>query len=99
LTTSAGDLHRHAEAKRFADSTDVREFKEIQARLSSAKMRILVCRSNDRPCAATVFSAMGKTALYLFGASNELGRQTMGSFRIHWGSWSASRRRGAGCMT
>jgi Acetyltransferase (GNAT) domain len=71
--------------KRFAETADVHEYKEIQSRLTqNTKMKILICRLDDRPCAAAICSAIGETGLFLFGATNELGMQTKGSYLIHW---------------
>jgi hypothetical protein len=71
--------------KRFVDNVALSQQKRIQAKLPpSAKMRILICCWNDKPCAAAICSAMGKTGIFLFGASNELGRETRGSYLIQW---------------
>ena len=71
--------------KRFVETADVRQYKEIQAKLpENTKMKILICRLDDKPCGAAIYSAIGKTGLFLFGASNELGMETRGSYLIHW---------------
>jgi hypothetical protein len=47
-------------------------------------MDVLLAYKNGRLCAGTIASAIGDTAVYLFGASNELGRQTSASYLLQW---------------
>jgi lipid II:glycine glycyltransferase (peptidoglycan interpeptide bridge formation enzyme) len=82
FTALFGEMSRR---KRFFDGVSVDEFRRIQASLPiSNKMQIWVCRAEGEPCAAAVVSAVGKTGLYVFGASNELGRQTKAAYLLQW---------------
>jgi lipid II:glycine glycyltransferase (peptidoglycan interpeptide bridge formation enzyme) len=71
--------------KRFVETANVHQYKEIQKKLpQNTKMKILICRLDDKPCATAVCSTIGKTGLFLFGATNELGMETKASYLIHW---------------
>ena len=69
--------------KKFITSNDIDQFRSIQARLPEKfKMKIMLCKSRDRVCAGLVYSAIGKTAIYLFGATSNAGRKTSGSYLL-----------------
>jgi peptidoglycan biosynthesis/recognition FemAB-like protein len=71
--------------KRFAEPNDIREFRSIQARLPEKfKMKIMLCKAGDKLCAGLVCSAIGKTAIYLFGATSDVGLKSRGSYILHW---------------
>jgi lipid II:glycine glycyltransferase (peptidoglycan interpeptide bridge formation enzyme) len=71
--------------KRFPEPNDIHEFQAIQRQLADkSKMRILLCRSNGVLCAGIVCSAIGKTGVYLFGATSDAGLEQRGSYLLHW---------------
>ena len=71
--------------KAFAEPNDIREFRSIQERLpQNLKMKILLCRANDKLCAGLICSAIGDTAFYLYGATSNTGLKTRGSYLLHW---------------
>jgi lipid II:glycine glycyltransferase (peptidoglycan interpeptide bridge formation enzyme) len=71
--------------KKFTESNDINEFKRIQASLPEAcKMRIFLCRENGTLTGGAICSAMGKSGLYLFGATNDLGLKNKGAYLLQW---------------
>jgi hypothetical protein len=71
--------------KRFVDPTDVRSYKDIQAALpDECKMKIFICRARGEVCAGAVVSAIGKIAMHLFSATNELGREMRAAYLVRW---------------
>ena len=87
-------IHREmVKRKRFASFVDVTELKTIQHRLPPAlKMRAFLCSVDGDVCAGGVCSALGDTALYLFGATSDFGISTYASYLVHWHmlSWAKS---------
>lgn len=73
------------EQKRFNTSVDVREFARICQDLPEGlRVKILTCRHQGVPVSSIVCSAMGNTAIYLLGATNEIGRKTKGAYLLQW---------------
>jgi lipid II:glycine glycyltransferase (peptidoglycan interpeptide bridge formation enzyme) len=71
--------------KSFAEPNDIQEFRSIQKRLPEPwKMKIMLCKSGGQVCAGLVCSAIGDTAVYLFGATSDAGLKSMGSYLLHW---------------
>lgn len=71
--------------KRFMEPNDIREFRSIQNHLpENLKMKIMLCKAGDKLCAGLVCSAIGKTAVYLFGATSNVGLKSRGSYLLHW---------------
>ena len=71
--------------KQFLEPNKIRDFRLIQARLPEQfKMKILLCKSGDKLCAGLVCSAIGNTAIYLFGATSNDGLKSRGSYLLHW---------------
>jgi lipid II:glycine glycyltransferase (peptidoglycan interpeptide bridge formation enzyme) len=71
--------------KRFLEPNDINEFRRIQGRLpDKLKMRVMLCKSGDEVCAGLVCSAIGNTAVYLFGATSDSGLNRRGSYLLHW---------------
>ena len=71
--------------KRFVEFNDINEFRLIQGLLPEKfKMKTMLCRSGDELCAGLVCSAIGKTAIYLFGATSNTGMKSRGSYLLHW---------------
>jgi lipid II:glycine glycyltransferase (peptidoglycan interpeptide bridge formation enzyme) len=71
--------------KAFAEPNDIREFRSIQKRLpQNLKMKILLCKAEGELCAGLICSAIGDTAVYLYGATSNIGLKSRGSYLLHW---------------
>ena len=71
--------------KKFVEQNDIHEFRSIQKDLpANYKMKIILCKYEGQFCAGGIISAMGNTGIYLFGATNDLGMKSNGTFLIHW---------------
>jgi hypothetical protein len=71
--------------KKFQIPSDINEFRMIQRDLpDELKMRIFLCRTNGVNSAGGVFTAIGDTGVYLFGATNDQGMENNGSYLVHW---------------
>jgi hypothetical protein len=71
--------------KKLLDTTDLHHLKAVQHDLPSAlKMRVVLCGVDNELSAAAIFSAIGDTAVYLVGATNDEGMKTKGSYLIQW---------------
>jgi lipid II:glycine glycyltransferase (peptidoglycan interpeptide bridge formation enzyme) len=71
--------------KKFIEPNDIEQFREIQSRLAEgSKMRIMLCMSGGQLCSGLICSAMGNTAVYLFGATSDAGMKSRGSYLLHW---------------
>jgi hypothetical protein len=80
------DLYRALlDRKKFQEPNDIREFRRLQRQLPDRqKMRLVLVGSNGAPSCGAVFTAIGATGVYLFGACNELGMTTNGSYLAQW---------------
>jgi lipid II:glycine glycyltransferase (peptidoglycan interpeptide bridge formation enzyme) len=71
--------------KAFAEPNDINEFRQMQQRLPEKfKMKVVLCKSAGELCAGVVCSAIGKTGIYLYGATSNAGLKKRGSYLIHW---------------
>jgi lipid II:glycine glycyltransferase (peptidoglycan interpeptide bridge formation enzyme) len=71
--------------KRFSEGNDINQFRLMQAQLpENLKMNIMLCKSEQGICAGVVYSAVGNTALYLFGATSNVGKKSNGSYLLQW---------------
>ena len=71
--------------KKFPEPNDINEFRMIQRELPTEfKMRIFLCRSNGFISAGAIFTAIGETGVYLFGATNDQGMANKGSYLLQW---------------
>jgi len=71
--------------KTFETTVDVEEFGRIQEDLpESQRMRILICQDKGAPVAGLVTTAMGDSAIYLLGATNEEGLKLQGAYLLQW---------------
>ncbi|MBX3300751.1 MAG: peptidoglycan bridge formation glycyltransferase FemA/FemB family protein [Nitrospira sp.] len=71
--------------KRFLEPNNIYEFRKIQRELpADQKMNIMLCRSGDGYCAGVISSAIGSTAIYLFGATSTIGLKHRGSYLLQW---------------
>jgi hypothetical protein len=71
--------------KAFAEPNDINEFRRMQASLPEKfKMKVMLCMSEGEPCAGLICSAIGKTGIYLFGATSNAGLKKRGAYLLHW---------------
>lgn len=71
--------------KKFKEPNDIREFRAIQEHLpGNQKLRVFLTGRDGTPSCGAVCSAYGGTGIYLFGACNEAGMTTNGSYLIQW---------------
>jgi hypothetical protein len=71
--------------KKFAEPNDVHQFRRVQSLLPDRyRMKVLLCMSGGQVCSGVVCSAMGNTALYLFGATSSAGLKSRGSYLLQW---------------
>lgn len=76
------DMHAR---KQFVETADIQAHRRLQDTLPDAlKMHIAIARVEGQPCAGAVVSALGDTALYLFGATNDVGMRTSASYAVQW---------------
>ena len=69
--------------KKFQEPNDINEFRIIQKELPTEfKMRIFLSRSNGFSSAGAIFTAIGDTGVYLFGATNYEGMKNNGSYLL-----------------
>jgi hypothetical protein len=83
------DFHRvykeMLDRKGFAPTADIGKHRRLQEMLPDhLKMTTLVAYRGGQPCAGVIYSAIGSTAVYLFGATNMLGMQTSASYLLQW---------------
>jgi lipid II:glycine glycyltransferase (peptidoglycan interpeptide bridge formation enzyme) len=81
--------------KGFDDAVDVLLYQKMQARLpDSLKMRVMLCKSETTVCSGLIYSRIGNTAIYLFGATSNKGRKSCGSYALHWNLVDALKKEG-----
>lgn len=73
------------ERKHFDETADVERYRRLQKELAPReKMRVFLCKAEEKVCAGGVISAVGDTAIYLLGATTEIGMKTSASYLVHW---------------
>jgi len=71
--------------KKFDTSVSVEEFGHIEERLPpTQKMCVWICEHAGKPVAGIVVSALGESAIYLLGATNDEGMKVKASYRLQW---------------
>jgi hypothetical protein len=71
--------------KKFVEPNDIFQFQRIQEMLPEAqKMRVLLCRVGGELAAGAIYSAIGNSAIYLFGATSNAGMKSRGSYLLQW---------------
>jgi len=71
--------------KNFVEPNDIHQFRLIQAHLPEQfKMKVMLCRTAEGVCSGLICSAIGSTALYLFGATSNAGMKSRGSYLLQW---------------
>ncbi|HEU6449338.1 MAG TPA: peptidoglycan bridge formation glycyltransferase FemA/FemB family protein [Verrucomicrobiae bacterium] len=73
------------ERKKFETRVNADEFAGVQEHLpKNQKLKILICVQNGIPAAGIVCSAMGESAIYLFGATNHNGLKSKAAYLLQW---------------
>jgi lipid II:glycine glycyltransferase (peptidoglycan interpeptide bridge formation enzyme) len=73
------------ERKDYTPGVSYQEFRGMQKDLPEPlKMKIMICKCEGEPMSAAVFSGIGDTGIYLFGATGDKGMKTNGSYLLHW---------------
>jgi len=71
--------------KEYIPGVDYDEFGIIQQMLPEhLKMKIMICKHNGEPIAATIVSAIGSMGIYLLGATGDKWSNLKGSYLTHW---------------
>lgn len=71
--------------KRLSPSADLLKHRRAQSQLpDDLKMRVVLVAKGDETCAGAIYSDLGDTAVYLFGASDGLGLSTCASYVLQW---------------
>lgn len=66
-------------------AADVRQFERMQEQLPGRQqLKVLICSENGAPVAGLVASAIGRTGIYLLGATNEQGMKSKGAYLLQW---------------
>jgi hypothetical protein len=77
--------HAMLQLKGFAPTTSIERHRSLQAVLPAhLAMDVVIARRDGEPCAGAVYSAIGDTALFVFGAVNEAGMGCSASYLVHW---------------
>ena len=73
------------ERKNFIGAGSINVFRLIQNKLpDDFKLRVFLCLYKGEPCAGAICSSIGKTGIYLFGATNETALKNKASYLIQW---------------
>lgn len=81
--------------KRFKEPNDIHQFRSIQRQLPEPlKMKIMLSKHNGEISAGLISSAMGGSAVYLFGATSNSGTKSRGSYFLQWKFIEQLKRRG-----
>ena len=71
--------------KQFIKTSDVNQFREIQAHLPEVlKMKIAIAVSDGQPAAGVICSNIGDTGIYLFGGTSNCGLDSKASYLLQW---------------
>jgi len=93
--TFARLYHEMRQRKTFETTIDVEEFRRIQEDLPELhRMRVLLCMSQGVPVAGLVAAAMGDCAIYVLGATGDLGLQSKGAYLLQWSLLSSLKASG-----
>jgi hypothetical protein len=96
LTITSGDsielfdgfvqlYERMLQRKQFVPSADIAKHRRIQQELPEPmKMQVVLASDDAGPCAGAIFSALGDTAVYLFGATDDAGMRSSASYLVQW---------------
>lgn len=81
--------------KSFDDDSAIAEIPEILANLAKDfRPRLLLCYHDGEAVAGAIISAIGDSALYLFGASSDRALQVCAGYQLHWSAINWLREQG-----
>lgn len=84
--------------KNFEEGASVDDYRLVQQQLpESLRMGIMLCEHNGEACSGVVWSRLGTTAIYLFGATSNSGMKSNGSYLLHWEL--IKKLKNEGCLT
>jgi lipid II:glycine glycyltransferase (peptidoglycan interpeptide bridge formation enzyme) len=73
------------ERKRFETTVNVEEFRAMQSELPPPfKMQTFLCLKEGKVLNALVLSPLGDTAIYLLGATSDVGLKLKGAYLLQW---------------
>jgi lipid II:glycine glycyltransferase (peptidoglycan interpeptide bridge formation enzyme) len=78
--------------KGFSSNLEPRFFFDLKP--ESIGLQLMIAHKDGRDAAGHVLSILGDSAVYLFGASNELGRETKASYLLSWSALLHAKERG-----
>jgi lipid II:glycine glycyltransferase (peptidoglycan interpeptide bridge formation enzyme) len=82
--------------KPFAVELDAAFYADVQARLDPAdRLHVLLARVDGRLAAGMVVSLIGETAVYLLGATSDIGMESKAAYLLQWRTIVAARERGS----
>lgn len=84
-----GEMH---EAKNFDVNVNPRLFFDLPA--DQAGVVVLIAKKDGQDAAGHVLSMLGETAVYLFGATNHIGRATKAGYLLNWQSILLAKQHG-----
>lgn len=71
--------------KGFSAPNNINDYLEINENLPPQnKMMIFLCYQNENLCSGAIIETLGDTGVYLYGATNETGLKSKGSYLIQW---------------
>jgi hypothetical protein len=71
--------------KALVDLSDINHLKMVQKDLPQAlKLKVVLARLHGEICAGAIFSPIGKTGVYLSGATGDAGMKMNGSYIVQW---------------
>jgi lipid II:glycine glycyltransferase (peptidoglycan interpeptide bridge formation enzyme) len=71
--------------KQFAPTADIAKHRRIQSAVPAhLKMGVVLASLEGEACAGALFSGLGDTGLYLFGATTDTGLRTNASYLVQW---------------
>lgn len=86
LFTEFIDIYKEmVSRKKFVEPNDIFQFSAIQSLLPEhLKMHVMLCKAGTETSAGVIYSAIGNTAIYLFGATSNAGMKSRGSYALQW---------------
>ena len=80
-----GIYEQMVERKGLLELSDINHLRKVQSVLPQGmRLKIVLCHQEGQLCAGGIFSAVGETAVYLVGATSDIGLKTNGSYMVQW---------------
>ncbi|UFS71085.1 peptidoglycan bridge formation glycyltransferase FemA/FemB family protein [Geomonas sp. RF6] len=84
------------ERKKFLETTNVQQFRTVQATLPEEfKMRLFIAYNGEKPAAGLIVSGIGDTGVFLFGGTSDAGLTSKGSYLLQWKALNWLRENGS----